>query len=214
MSERPERADHLNLRASDADRERVAKILHDAMGEGRLTIDELDERLQQTYAAKTLGDLVPITADLPVHGTTAPPAPMPSAALTNRIGGRPGSPTAFAMMGGFERRGNWVVPRFFSATVFMGGGVLDITQARFAEPEATIQVFAFMGGIEVIVPDDITVRVTGIGFMGGFEHKGEHEGPPGAPVLTVTGFAMMGGVEVRPPKRKELRKLDDRYRDR
>jgi len=58
VSQQPDRPAHLDLRASDADRERVAQILHNAMGEGRLTLAELDERLQQTYAAKTLGDLV------------------------------------------------------------------------------------------------------------------------------------------------------------
>jgi len=42
------------MRASDADRERVAKVLHEAMGEGRLTLAEVEERLQAVYAAKTL----------------------------------------------------------------------------------------------------------------------------------------------------------------
>lgn len=194
--------DHLELRASDADRERVAKILHDAMGEGRLTIDELDERLQSTYAAKTLGDLVPLTADLPTAGTSGLPTPTATPALSNRIGGTPGGATSIAVMGGFQRSGVWVLPRFYTALAFMGGGQLDLTEARFAERECTIQVFAFMGGVEVIVPDDITVRVTGFGFMGGFDHRGAHQGPPGGPVLTVSGFAFMGGVEVKPPKRK------------
>lgn len=205
VTEQPERADHLELRASDADRERVAKILHDAMGEGRLTLDELDERLQLTYASKTLGDLVPLTADLPVQSPVAPPMRAPAAPPSNRIGGTAGGSAALAVLSGFERKGNWVVPPYFTAMAFLGGGQLDLTQARFAAAECTIQVFAFMGGVEVIVPEDITVRVTGFGFMGAFEHKGAHEGPPGAPVVTVTGFAMMGGVEVRPPKRRELR---------
>lgn len=209
VSEQPERKDHLELRASDADREQVAKILHDAMGEGRLTIDELDERLQQTYAAKTLGDLVPLTADLPIAAAsplmpTAMAAPVPS----NRIGGTPNGTTSVAIMGGFQRTGAWVVPRYYTAIAFMGGGQLDLTQARFAEAESTIQVFAFMGGVEVIVPEDITVRISGFGFMGGFDHKGAHEGPPGSPVVTISGFAMMGGVDVRPPNRKELRRIN------
>jgi hypothetical protein len=46
-----DRPQHLDLRASDADRERVAKLLHNAMGEGRLSIDELDERLQSVDQA-------------------------------------------------------------------------------------------------------------------------------------------------------------------
>ena len=208
VSEQPDRRAHLDLRASDADRERIARILHDAMAEGRLTIAELDERLQQTYAAKTLGDLVPMTADLPITAAAAMPvhatAPVPS----QRIGGTPSGQNAFAVMSGFRRDGLWVVPRYYSVFVFMGGGELDLTQARFSEAEATIQVVAFMGGVEIIVPDDITVRVTGFGFMGAFEHKGAHEGPPGSPILTVTGFAFMGGVDVRPPKRKKQRKRE------
>lgn len=206
MTEQPERPKHLDLRASDADRERVAKILHEAMSEGRLTIDELDERLQGVYQAKTLGELVPFTEDLPVTPEQTAPIPQQAATLSPRIGGTALSSSAIAVLSGFERGGIWTVPRLFSAIAFMGGGQLDLTRATFADRECTIQVFAFMGGIEVIVPEDITVRVTGFGFMGGFDHKGSHEGPPGAPILTVSGVAFMGGVEVRPPKRRELRR--------
>lgn len=206
MSEPAERPKHLDLRASDADRERVAKVLHDAMSEGRLDVNELDERLQSVYQAKTLGDLVPLTADLPVSASTPLPSPVDAALPNERIGGTPTGSASVAVMSGFQREGRWVVPRNYTAVAFMGGGQLDLTDARFAERECTIQVFAFMGGVEVIVPDDITVRVSGFGFMGGFDHKGSHEGPPGAPVLTVNGFAFMGGVDVRPPKRRELRR--------
>lgn len=210
MSESAEHPKHLEMRASDADRERVAKILHDAMGEGRLDINELDERLQSVYQAKTLGDLVPLTADLPVGARAT--LPMTESALPDRrIGGTPTGSTSVAIMSGFERNGPWVVPREYSAVVFMAGGELDLTDARFAERECTIHVFAFMGGIEIIVPEDITVHVNGFAFMGGFDRKGAHQGQPGAPVLTVNGFAFMGGVEVRPPKRKK-RKLQNQDR--
>lgn len=210
MSESAEHPNHLELRASDADRERVAKILHDAMGEGRLDINELDERLQSVYKAKTLGDLVPLTADLPVGARAAMPIPTESALPDQRIGGTPSGNVAVAVMSGFERKGPWVVPREYSAIAFMGGGELDLTDARFAERECTIHVFAFMGGVEITVPEDVTVHVNGFAFMGGFDRKGAHQGPPGAPVLTVNGFAFMGGVEVRPPKRKKRKIQNDR----
>jgi hypothetical protein len=201
VSEQPDRPAHLDIRASDADRERIAQILHTAMAEGRLTINELDERLQQTYAAKTLGDLVPMTVDLPITAASTLPAHAPTPVPSQRIGGTPSGQNSFAFMSGFRRTGLWVVPRFYNVFVMMGGGELDLTQARFAEAEATIQVIAFMGGVEIIVPEDITVRVTGFGFMGAFDHKSVGQAPAGSPVLTVTGFAFMGGVEVRPPKR-------------
>lgn len=205
VSEPAGRPKHLDMRASDADRERVAKILHDAMGEGRLDIGELDDRLKKVYQAKTFGDLVPLTADLPVSGSATLPVDPQAASPDERIGGTPGGTVSVAVMSGFQRNGRWVVPRNYTAVAFLGGGELDLTKARFAERECTIQVFAFMGGVEVIVPDDITVRVTGFGFMGGFDHKGSHEGPPGAPVVTVNGFAFMGGVEVRSPRYREVR---------
>jgi hypothetical protein len=60
------------LRASDADRDRVAEVLREAAAYGRISLDELDERLDLVYAAKTYGELEPVTRDLPEH---APPRP-------------------------------------------------------------------------------------------------------------------------------------------
>jgi hypothetical protein len=60
------------MRASDTDRERVAYTLRDQAGEGRLDPDELEQRLEATYTAKTLGDLDALVADLP-----AEPQPQP-----------------------------------------------------------------------------------------------------------------------------------------
>ena len=53
------------LRASDADRERVAERLREHAGAGRLSIDELSERLETVFAARTLGELELPLADLP-----------------------------------------------------------------------------------------------------------------------------------------------------
>jgi hypothetical protein len=67
--------DPAQLRVSDDDRHKVAEILRMAAGEGRIDLDELDERLEATYAAKTYADLVPITVDLPAHEPSNPPVP-------------------------------------------------------------------------------------------------------------------------------------------
>ena len=64
-------------------------------------------------------------------------------------------------------------------------------------PEVTIRAFALMGGVSITVPEDMDVDVSGIGFMGGFDHRASGPGAPGAPRLRVVGFAMMGGVDVR-----------------
>jgi hypothetical protein len=187
-----------NLRASDADRERVANVLREAAGDGRLTMDELDERLDAVYAAKTYAELEPITHDLPDGGATYVPARAASATLDPaRFGGEPTSSGAVAILGGFSRKGDWVVPKEFTAFLFMGGGEIDLRDARFSEREVAIHIVAIMGGCEVIVPDDATVYVTGIGVLGAFEHTESGGGSPDGPVITINGVAFMGGVDVK-----------------
>lgn len=198
MSSSPAVPEPRNLRASDADRERVANVLREAAGEGRLTMEELDERLDAVYAAKTYAELEPITHDLPGAGTPGVPAPSPAAARDpDRFGAEPTSHGAVAILGGFTRRGDWVVPKEFTAFMFMGGGEIDMREARFAEREVSIHIVAIMGGCEIIVPEDATVRVTGVGIMGAFDHTGSGSGSPGGPVITVNGVAFMGGVDVK-----------------
>jgi len=186
------------MRASDADRERVANVLREAAGDGRLTMDELDERLDAVYAAKTYAELEPITHDLPDSGATHGPAPSPAAALDpGRFGGEATSHGAVAILGGFTRRGEWVVPKEFTAFMFMGGGEIDLREAHFSEREVAIHIVAIMGGCEIIVPEDATVYVTGIGVLGAFEHTDAGAGSPDGPVITINGVAFMGGVDVK-----------------
>jgi Domain of unknown function (DUF1707)/Cell wall-active antibiotics response 4TMS YvqF len=215
MDSPPAVPDKGNLRASDADRERVADVIRQAAGEGRLTMEELDERLDAVYAAKTYAELEPITRDLPQTAGGAAPAPahVPSGD-PQRFSGEPTSHGAFAIMGGFSRRGDWVVPEEFTAFAFMGGGEIDLRDARYAARTATIHAITFMGGIEITVPEDANVRVTGIGIMGAFDHQSGGTGDPGGPTIIVNGVAFMGGVEVkrRPPAKPERESLDSRRR--
>ncbi|MEU6646214.1 DUF1707 domain-containing protein [Saccharomonospora sp. NPDC046836] len=215
MTEQPGQLDPKQLRASNADRERIAQLLHAAMGEGRITLAELEERLDTVYQAKTLGELEPVIADLP--GAVAPPAAqqlaVPQANLPDtRIGGMPGSTTSIAIMSGVDRKGNWVVPRQHNSFAFWGGVDIDLRHARFAEKHSTITVVAIMGGVDITVPDDIHVEVTGIGVMGVFETKDRNGAapadsvPPGAPVVRINGLAFWGGVEVRRVPRDKAKK--------
>jgi hypothetical protein len=188
----------------------VAKILHDAMAEGRLTVGELEERLDKVYAAKTFGELEPLTRDLPIPQYQVRPAPQSRAVAVphDRIGGRGTTSSAVAIMSGTDRRGEWIVPPTFNAFALMGGVEIDLTQAKFEDRETTIQAFALMAGIEIIVPEDITVHVTGVGFMGAFEDNARVAGPEGAPIVKVTGFAMWAGVEVKRGKKKPPKQIE------
>jgi DUF1707 SHOCT-like domain/Cell wall-active antibiotics response LiaF, C-terminal len=206
MTNLPERIPPRERRASDADRERVAEILREAAAQGRLHLDELDERLAVVYAARTYADLEPVTADLPAHGTGLPP--------DERVGGTTTDAVAAGILGGFERKGRWVVPADFRCFAFWGGGEIDLREAQFAQREVVIHAYAMMGGIAIVVPEDVEVIVSGIGIMGGFDHGAAGTGTPGGPRVTVTGLAFWGGVSVtrRPPREEELRRREERRR--
>ncbi|MER0245201.1 DUF1707 domain-containing protein, partial [Streptomyces sp. HSW2009] len=84
------------MRASDAERERVAEALREAVAEGRLTMEEFDERLEAAYTARTHADLEPLVRDLPVPAALAHHAARPVAAGEGgpapRAGGGRGPP--------------------------------------------------------------------------------------------------------------------------
>jgi hypothetical protein len=216
----PEPVAPRELRASDADREKVAAVLNEAAGEGRIGLDELDERLAAVYAARTYAELEPLTRDLPTaHLPYRPVVPPPvSDDDPDRFGGVPTSSGGFAFMGGFERKGRWVVPPVFRALAMLGGGEIDLRQARFAGRRVVIHAWAIMGGIEIRVPEDAEVHVTGVGIMGGFDQGASGDGEPGGPVIVVRGLALMGGVGVerKPPddelKRRKLERKEERRR--
>ncbi|WP_119731069.1 DUF1707 SHOCT-like domain-containing protein [Thermomonospora amylolytica] len=192
--------DPRDLRASDADRERVAQTLREAAGDGRINLEELEERLTAAYSARTYGELEPLTRDLPLSGTdAAPPGTAPDLRIT---GGEPTSTVGVAVMSEFKRRGPWTAPRRFTAFAYWGGGTIDLTEARFSGPELRIRAFAIMGGIDVVVPEDLDVTVTGVGIMGAFDDKATGPGTPGAPKVVVSGFSFWGGVTVKRRRRK------------
>jgi hypothetical protein len=199
MSELPQPADRRQLRVSDADREQAAEVLRQAAGDGRITFEELDQRLEAAYASRTYGDLTEVTADLPAPGQPppGPPATAPGTFPAARIGGEPGSGMSVAILGGVDRGGTWVVPPRHSVVAVLGGVQLDLREARFSQREVTIDVFTLMGGVDIMVGDDVEVDVSGFGIMGGFDHRASGPGLPGAPKVRVVGLALMGGVNVR-----------------
>jgi hypothetical protein len=187
------------LRASDADRERVADQLRQASGEGRLTVDELDERLNRCYAAKTVGELAELTVDILVE-------PDPPAGRSGTVSIRPGpggTGTVVSIMGGNDRSGRWRVASRLNVINVMGGSDLDFTQAEFSDRETSITVFSLMGGSDLRVPDGVEVHVSKFALMGGHDVKlSDAPVPPGAPVIKLRMLSIMGGGEVRQGRKR------------
>lgn len=204
----------LAMRASDADRERVAGLLRDAYAEGRLSPVEHEERVAAVYRAVTYADLVPVLHDLPVprgtlsvpesHGVELAPTTPAVARPVGAVVVRPeradeGTSSVAAVFGGFERAGSWVVQPEVRAVAVFGGGRLDFTEAVLTSQETVLTVNCVFGGIEVVVPPGLAVRYDGVAIFGG--HSMPEETPPaGAPTLVIRGVTVFGGVDVHPPK--------------
>ena len=182
-----------DLRISDADREQVAERLREAAGEGRLTIEELDERVEAAYAARTGSDLTPLTADLPEPTAGEHPARR-GAGKTRRW--------TVAVMGASNLRGRWLAGRKLTSVAVMGGGCIDLRNAVLTEGELRITIFALMGGVDVIVPPGIDVELSGFALMGGNDSHVPHQDlPPGARRVHVRAVSIMGGSDVKMRRR-------------
>ncbi|UQI49544.1 DUF1707 domain-containing protein [Streptomyces sp. HU2014] len=207
------------IRASDADRDRIADILREALAEGRLTAEEHGERVGAVYEARTLGELEPLVRDLPRAGGGAPDAgraapahPRPYDHDVARPGGAgPEGPEStenlVAVFGGAGRKGRWRVPRRTNAFALFGGVEIDLTEAVFERREIVINAVAVFGGVDIKVPENVTLRTTGGGVFGGFDVRTQEAPDPDAPVVSVTGFAFFGGVEAKPRRGKRLKNL-------
>ena len=207
MAGPPERRDPAQLRVSDADRHQVAELLREAAGEGRIDLDELDERLEATFAAKTYADLVPLTVDLPVqqHAHASAPTTRGTTPATTTY------ETSLALLGSASRKGAWLVPERHTAFSMMGGVDLDLREATFASREVTIVANTIMGAVDIVVDAHTVVGVDGVGLMGSFEQgrdRVEAQLGPDSPVVRVKGFALMGAVTVvrKGPPKTPLRK--------
>jgi Domain of unknown function (DUF1707)/Cell wall-active antibiotics response 4TMS YvqF len=172
------------IRASDEERESVVARLRTAAGDGRLTLDELAERLDRAFAAVTRAELEPLTADLPERST-----PAPGKARSWIVG----------IMGGATHRGRWRIASRCTVVNVMGGADLDLTEAIVEGAETEIRVFSLMGGSDVVVPEGVHVELSGFAFMGGNDLRLERTAPPppGAPVIRVRAYSIMGGTDVK-----------------
>ncbi|ADG79882.1 putative protein OS=Tsukamurella paurometabola (strain ATCC 8368 / DSM / CCUG 35730 /CIP 100753 / JCM 10117 / KCTC 9821 / NBRC 16120 / NCIMB 702349/ NCTC 13040) OX=521096 GN=Tpau_3297 PE=4 SV=1 [Tsukamurella paurometabola] len=187
------------LRASDHDRNRVVTMLSDALGQGQITFPEYEERSRHAVEARTFADLDRLVVDLPAVSVN-PPAPalpayqppaIPPEGLP-RLGDH-----KLAIMSGTNVRGPIAVGAEHSASAFWGGVKLDLREATFLARDVTINAYAVMGGVEIIVPRGAIVQVDGLAIMGAFENKVQHVGDGSGPRIRVTGFAFWGGVEVK-----------------
>lgn len=189
-------AERASLRVGDRDRENVSEILREAAGEGRLSISELEERLELAYAARTCSDLDALVCDLPRASAT----PM-GLAPTNE---------AVTIRAGFDserRQGRWQVPAQLVVRAHLGSVKLDFTQAVVAHRQIHLDIRSDAGSIVLVVPAGWLVDTDRV--VKGLGSVRNRVPAPYSPEVTVlvTGLTAVGGLTARPPRRYQWRWL-------
>ena len=163
-----------DLRASDADRERVLKLLGEAAADGRLTLEEHSQRADRAYSARTLGELAGLTNDL------AAPSAQPI-----QVDGRR---SILGLFSRESREGHWVVPERMVASAICGEVTLDLREAMLQSSRVVVMATVILGTLRLIVPDEVAVEVTGTGPLG----RGVGEVPSGGTGPGGTGARRTG----------------------
>ena len=182
------------LRASHEDRDRVVELLRVSAGDGRLTAEELDERLELAMGARTYGELARLVTDLPAPGGVAGPAVAPKAKDVVRIDCRSGH---------VRRTDRWMVPQRMEVKVTSGHVTLDFTQAVITGPELRIDVEVRSGHLLLITKPGITVDTDDVIIRSGHVRV-RSPWDPDRPVslrIDVAGKVGSGHLMARPPHR-------------
>lgn len=170
------------LRASDADRDRVAGVLAEALATGRLTSVEHADRLEATYNSVTVGELAPIIHDLP-EATSAAGGPT---AVRNEVS---------AVFSKVVRGGRWPAGRHTTLNATFGALIVDLSDAVLPGREITLEVNSRFGKLIVRVPENAHVIDEVSALFAKRSISGGH-GMDGGPVIRVTGQATFGKIIV------------------
>jgi hypothetical protein len=186
------------LRASHADRDRVVEVLRVAAGDGRLSADELDQRLEAALSARTLSELTVLTSDLPASPAHATAAVAPAAKDLVRI--ECGSGSA-------KRNGSWVVPRRMEVRVTSGEVKLDFTSATISQPVLRLDADVKSGHLLLVTRPGIVVDTDDVAVNSGEVKVRAQPAAPEILRIEVVGKVRSGSLKARPPRRTFLQWL-------
>jgi len=182
------------LRASHADRDKVVELLRIAAGDGRLTAEELDERLEAALTARTHRELTVLTADLPAGPEGGLDLAVPAPREVLRIVRKGGSA---------HQLGRWAVPKRMEIKVAGGNVRLDFTDAVITSPVLHVDANVLGGSVVIITRPGVLVDADEVEMLGGSVKIHNPEGPQPPTVLRVeiSGQIRGGNVRAHPPRR-------------
>lgn len=175
------------LRLSDADRTRVVGWLDTAVGEGRLTLPEYEERVDAVLRAKTYREVEPHLADLPIAAGRAGQPPRDLVELRS-------------VASTLKRRGRWAVPRRLVVQSKAGSVKLDFADAVIDHPVVEVDLNVLAGSTVLILPAGATADIDDVQMIAGSAKStvpASYDLPDGRPRFVVTGSQKAGSLRVR-----------------
>ena len=172
-----------DVRVGDADRERLASVLREHTVEGRLTLEEYVERLDEVFSSASNRELATTLRELPERPSEPVPRKRRSWLVT--------------LLGSVQRRGRWTAPRRIFAFSFLGAPDFDFRQASVGD-NVRITSISLIGVVTAIVPAGIDVEVGGLALIGGNDVYGEGAAMPvrPGPRVEIRSYALLGGARV------------------
>ena len=138
------------LRASHADRDRAVETLRIAGGDGRLTTEELEDRLETALSARTVAELAALTADLPAGGPVGGAAAAKDLLVVKQHGSR------------YVRTGRWVVPKRIELRTQLCQVTLDFAEAVISPGTLRIDVQMVHGKLLIVTAPGVEIDADGL----------------------------------------------------
>jgi hypothetical protein len=188
------------------ERERVIQRLSEHFANDRLTLDELEQRMELVYKATTAGELQRLTADLPTTEVVPAGVPVPASEVTALA---PDRERVFAIMSETRRRGLWAVPQRLDLLAVMSDTTIDLTQATLPTGIIDIHVRSLCAAVKVIIPPGLQVVNRVSSLMSSVHGGGEPNDEAGADgawrqgtVVRLSGWALMAEVQTKVRRRE------------
>jgi len=186
------------------ERERVIQQLSDHFANDRLSLEELETRMELAYKASSSADLQRLTADLPSVAAAPVPAPLPAEELAAMA---PDRERLVSVMSETRRRGAWIVPQRLDLIALMSDTTIDLTQAALPTGIIDIHVRSICAAVKIVVPPGIQVVSRLSSLMssvrgGGEPNVGGGEEWKTGTVVRLSGWVLMAEVQTKVRRRE------------
>jgi len=193
------------------ERERVIQQLSDHFANDRLSLDELESRMELVYKAGTVAELQRLTADLPSVAALPAPVSAPAEEIATIA---PDRERLWAVMSETRRKGAWIVPQRLDLLALMSDTTIDLTQAALPTGIIDIHVRSICAAVKIVVPPGLQVVSRVSSLMGSVRGGGEPneqtaEGWKAGTVVRLTGWALMAEVQTKVRRRERIPGEDD-----